>query len=42
MNLTRAEFSYVGAIHTIPGLAFGPTGSYTTQARLLLETGFLF
>lgn len=39
---TRAEFSYVGAIHTIPGLAFGPTGSTTSQARLLLESGFFF
>jgi len=39
---TRAEFSYVGASHTTAGLAFGPTGSNTTQARFLLESGFLF
>jgi len=38
---TRAEFSYVGANHTTAGFAFGPSGSNTTQARLLLESGFL-
>jgi hypothetical protein len=38
----RAEFSYVGTTHTIAGFVFGPSGSNTTQARLLLESGFLF
>jgi Putative beta-barrel porin-2, OmpL-like. bbp2 len=39
---TRAEFSYVGASHTTPGLAFGSTGSEVTQARFAFEAGFLF
>ena len=39
---TRVEFSYVAASHATPGLAFGPTGSNTTQARFLLESGLLF
>jgi hypothetical protein len=39
---TRAEFSYVAASHTTAGLAFGPTGANTTQARFLLESGLLF
>jgi Putative beta-barrel porin-2, OmpL-like. bbp2 len=38
----RAEFSYVGASNTTAGFAFGPTGANTRQARLLLESGFLF
>ena len=38
----RTEFSFVGAMHTTSGLAFGPTGNAKTQARLLLETGVLF
>jgi hypothetical protein len=38
----RAEFSYVAASHTTPGLAFGSSGSNTTQARFLLESGLLF
>ncbi len=39
---TRAEFSYVKAARTTAGYAFGPAGNDTTQARVLLETGFLF
>lgn len=39
---TRAEFSYVAASHTTPGLAFGSSGSEVTQARLAFEAGFLF
>jgi hypothetical protein len=39
---TRAEFSYVGAGHTAAGSAFGSSGTSKTQARLLVETGFLF
>ena len=39
---TRAEFSFVEATATTPGLAFGPGGTNTTQARLLLEAGILF
>lgn len=39
---TRAEFSYVAASHTTPGLAFGSSGSEVTQARFAVEAGFLF
>ena len=39
---TRAEFSYVGASHTTAGDAFGPAGTNTSQARLLIESGFIF
>jgi hypothetical protein len=39
---TRAEFSYVGTKHTTTGFAFGPNGSNSTQARFLIESGFLF
>jgi hypothetical protein len=39
---TRAEFSYVTTSHATPGLAFGPNGFNTTQARFLLESGLLF
>lgn len=38
----RAEFSYVGTLHTAAGFAFGPDGSNMTQARFVLESGFLF
>jgi hypothetical protein len=38
----RAEGSFVGAAHITPGLAFGKSGNATTQARFLVETGFLF
>ena len=38
----RAEFSYVGANSTTPGLAFGRSGTNTTQTRFLFETGVLF
>ena len=38
----RTEFSYVGTGHTTAGLVFGGNGNSKTQARLLLETGFLF
>lgn len=38
----RAEFSYVGTRHTTPGSAFGPDGLNTTQARFVIESGFLF
>jgi hypothetical protein len=38
----RAEFSYVGANHTTAGLAFGPSGTNTTQARGVIEAGIIF
>jgi hypothetical protein len=38
----RAEFSHVGANSTTPGLAFGPSGTNTTQTRVLFEAGILF
>ncbi|MGA2693168.1 MAG: outer membrane beta-barrel protein [Opitutaceae bacterium] len=38
----RGEFSYVGASSTTRGLAFGKTGSSTSQARFAIETGILF
>ena len=38
----RAEFSHVGANSTTPGLAFGPSGTNTTQTRFLFEAGVLF
>ncbi|MGT2456198.1 outer membrane beta-barrel protein [Cupriavidus basilensis] len=37
----RAEFSYVGARKTAPGLAFGTDGNNRSQARGLLEVGLL-
>src|SRR6516225_5291832 len=38
----RAEISHVGANSTTPGLAFGPSGTNTTQTRFLFEAGVLF
>jgi hypothetical protein len=38
----RGEFSYVGTRNTTPGEAFGRDGSKTSQARFLVESGFLF
>lgn len=38
----RAEVSYVQAMHTTPGLVFGPTGNSKTQTRGVLEFGILF
>jgi hypothetical protein len=38
----RTEFSFVGAMHTTPGLVFGQSGNSKTQTRLLLETGVIF
>jgi len=38
----RAEVSYVQAIHTTPGLVFGPTGNSKSQTRGVLEFGILF
>lgn len=38
----RAEFSYVKALDTTPGLAFGPLGANTSETRGLLETGIIF
>ncbi len=38
----RAEGSLVDAGDITPGLAFGKSGNRTTQARFLVETGFLF
>jgi len=38
----RAEFSYVGAKDTTPGLAFGSDGNAKSQSRALLEIGLLF
>ena len=38
----RAEFAYVAASSTTPGLAFGPNGSNASQTRGALELGILF
>jgi Putative beta-barrel porin-2, OmpL-like. bbp2 len=38
----RAEGSYVQAMHTTPGLVFGPTGNSKSQTRGMLEFGILF
>jgi hypothetical protein len=38
----RAEFSYVKALNTTQGQAFGPTGNANHQARVMLETGLLY
>jgi hypothetical protein len=38
----RAEFSYVKASSTAPGLAFGSNGTDSSQARGLFEVGLLF
>jgi hypothetical protein len=38
----RAEFSYVQASSYTQGDVFGPQGNNPTQARALVETGFLF
>jgi hypothetical protein len=38
----RAEFSYVGTRHTTPGSVFGADGLNATQARFVIESGFLF
>ena len=38
----RAEISHVAANSTTPGLAFGPSGTNTTQTRFLFEAGILF
>ena len=38
----RAELSHVGTGHITNGLAFGSSGSNTTQTRILFETGILF
>jgi len=38
----RGELSYVKATSTTAGFAFGPTGTNTSQTRLLVETGVLF
>jgi hypothetical protein len=39
---TRAEISFVGASSTTPGLAFGKSGTSTSQTRFAVETGILF
>ena len=38
----RPELSYVKAMDTTSGSAFGKNGTDTSQARLLIETGILF
>jgi|SRR5215472_15594396 len=38
----RAEFSYVGASSTTPGLAFGSNGTNSSQTRGMFEVGLLF
>jgi len=38
----RPEFSFVKAMNTTPGMAFGPAGTNTTQVRVLLEVGVMF
>jgi hypothetical protein len=38
----RAEYSHVGAKSTTPGLAFGRSGTNTTQDRFVVEAGVMF
>lgn len=38
----RGEFSFTQALNATPGQAFGTQGTNATQARALLETGFIF
>lgn len=38
----RGELSYVKATNISPGMAFGNAGNVNSQARGMLETGFLF
>jgi Putative beta-barrel porin-2, OmpL-like. bbp2 len=38
----RAEYSHVSANSTTPGLAFGRSGTNTTQDRVVVEAGILF
>lgn len=38
----RGELSYVQAINTSAGYAFGPTGNVNNQARVMFETGILY
>jgi hypothetical protein len=38
----RGEVSVVAASTTTRGLAFGKSGSSTSQARFAIETGILF
>ncbi|MDE3059758.1 MAG: outer membrane beta-barrel protein [Pseudomonadota bacterium] len=42
MFFARPEASFVKALATAPGAAFGRNGNETTQARLLFETGVIF
>jgi hypothetical protein len=38
----RAELSYVQAINTSQGQAFGPSGNASNQTRVMFETGLLY
>jgi hypothetical protein len=38
----RAELSYVQALNTSQGQAFGPNGNSNNQTRVMFETGFLY
>lgn len=38
----RGEVSYVQAVNSTLGLAFGPTGSANNQTRLMIETGLVY
>ena len=38
----RVELSYVQALNTSQGQAFGPTGNSNNQTRLMFEAGFLY
>ena len=38
----REELSYVQAISTTPGFAFGRSGNRHSQARVLIEGGIIF
>jgi hypothetical protein len=38
----RAELSYVQALNTAQGKAFGPSGNANNQTRLMFETGLLY
>jgi hypothetical protein len=38
----RAELSYVQALNTSQGMAFGPAGNANNQTRVMFETGLLY
>ncbi|HET9031074.1 MAG TPA: outer membrane beta-barrel protein [Candidatus Aquilonibacter sp.] len=38
----RAEYSHVNVAQGAPGLGFGPSGTFSTQSRVVIETGVQF